>query len=195
MHCARNTSSHDEAAVDDPHEKSASAPKTNFCRGIKMSATVYSMESAPMIALLLAIGVPIVTVPIITCAGIYGIRRWRRKQEQMKQQTKEQRPDEEASPTIPEIQTILPSEAANQQYMRDARAASPLYNGRNSTSGLTVPLAGTERVFTRPQARINMPATPSLNGVAQKPTDIPVLDLDGTVTFDRIEVVTVAKEV
>ncbi|KAI7547903.1 hypothetical protein KC331_g4733 [Hortaea werneckii] len=160
-----------------------------------MSATVYSMGSAPMIALVLAIGVPVVTVPIITCAGIYCIRRWRRKQEQTKQQTKEQRPDEKASPTIPEIQTTLPSEAANQQYMRDARAASPLFNGRNSTSGLTVPLQGTERVFIRPQARINMPATPSLNGVAQKPTDIPVLDLDATVTLDRIEVVTVAKEV
>lgn len=160
-----------------------------------MSSTVYSMGSAPMIALLLAIGVPIVTVPIITCAGIYCIRRWRRKQEQTKQQTKEQQPDEEASPTIPEIQMTLPSEAVNQQYLRDARAASPLHNGRNSTSGLTVPLAGTERAFIRSQARKPLPTTPSLNGRAQEPTDIPALDLDATVTLDRIEVVTVAKDV
>ncbi|KAI7547881.1 hypothetical protein KC331_g4743 [Hortaea werneckii] len=160
-----------------------------------MSSTVYSMGSAPTIALLLAIGVPMVTVPIITCAGIYCIRQWRRKQEQTKHQMKEQQPDEEASPTIPEIQTTLMSEAANQQCVRDARAASPLYNGRNSTSGLTVPLQGTERVFIHPQARIPRPATPSLNGMAQKPTDIPVLYLDGTVTLDRIEVVTVAKKV
>ncbi|GAB1742589.1 hypothetical protein NU219Hw_g8128t1 [Hortaea werneckii] len=160
-----------------------------------MSATVYSIGSAPMIALLLAIGVPIATVPIITCAGIYCIRRWRRKQEQANQQTKEPQPDEEASSTIPEIQMTLPSEAADKQYIRDARAASPLYNGRNSTAGLTVPLAGTERVFIRSQARKPMSATPSLNGRAQEPTDIPALDLDATVTLDRIEVVTVAKEV
>ncbi|GAB1731851.1 hypothetical protein NU195Hw_g5168t1 [Hortaea werneckii] len=160
-----------------------------------MSTTVYSMGSAPMIALLLAIGIPIVTVPIITCAGIYCIRRWRRKQQRTKQQVEEQQPDEKASPTIPEIQMTLPSEAPNTQYMRDARAASPFYNGRDSTSGLTVPLQGTERVFSRPQARISTPATPSLKGMVQKPTDIPVLDLDATVTLDRIEVVTVAKQV
>ncbi|KAI7332041.1 hypothetical protein KC315_g4847 [Hortaea werneckii] len=107
-----------------------------------MSSTVYSMGSAPMIALLLAIGVPILTVPIITCAGIYCIRRWRRKQEQTKQKTKEQQPDEEASPTIPEIQTTVPSEAANAQYMRDARAASPLYNGRVNYKDETFITAG-----------------------------------------------------
>ncbi|KAI6879980.1 hypothetical protein KC363_g5883 [Hortaea werneckii] len=160
-----------------------------------MSTTVYSMGSAPMIALLLVIGVPIMTVPIITCAGIYCIRRWRRKQDQTKQQCEEQESDEEASPTIPEIQMTLPPEAADKRYMRDARAASPFYNGRNCTSGLTVPLQGTERVFIRPQARVSMPATPSLNGMVQKRADMPVLDLDATVSLDRIEVVTVAKEV
>ncbi|KAI7332651.1 hypothetical protein KC315_g4560 [Hortaea werneckii] len=153
------------------------------------------MGSAPMIALLLAIGVPIVTAPLVTCAGIYCIRRWRRMQQQTKKQAKEQQPDEDASPTIPEIQMTLPPEAANRQYMRDARAASPFYNGRNCTSGLTVPLQGTERVFIRPQARVSMPATPSLSGIAQKTKDIPVLDLDATVTLDRIEIVTVAKGV
>ncbi|KAI6838138.1 hypothetical protein KC332_g8306 [Hortaea werneckii] len=153
------------------------------------------MGSAPMIALLLAIGVPVVTVPLVTCAGIYCIRRWRRKQDQARQQTKEQQPDEEASPTIPEIQTTLPPEAANKQYMSDARAASPFYNGRNGTSGLTVPLQGTERVLIHPQARPPMPTTPSLNGMVQKRADIPVLDLDATASLDRIEFVTVAKEV
>ncbi|KAI7283870.1 hypothetical protein KC345_g2702 [Hortaea werneckii] len=160
-----------------------------------MSTTVYSIGSVPMIAILLAIGIPIVTVPLITCAGIYCIRRWRRKQGQMKQQMEEQQPDEKASPTIPEIQTTLPSEAPNTQYMRDARAASPFFNGRDSTSGLTVPLQGTERVFIRPQARMSMPATSSLNAMAQKSTDIPVLDLDAAVTLDRIDIVPVAKEV
>ncbi|KAI6854602.1 hypothetical protein KC323_g8715 [Hortaea werneckii] len=160
-----------------------------------MSTTVYSMGSAPMIALLLAIGVPIITVPMITCAGIYCIRRCRRKQQQTKQEVEEQQPDEKASPTIPEIQMTLPPEAADRQYVRDARAASPFLNGRDSTSGLTVPLQGTERVFLRPHTRISLPATPSLNGMVQKFTDMPVLDLDAAVTLGRIEVVAVAKKV